>query len=359
MKRLSGAAMAPFLISPHTSLMTLLQRLNGNPYLFQLVVDASDRLLGCVTDGDVRRALLAKPVVEIATAAQCMNSAPTFGAAAHPERHAELFRKTNSIFPFLPIVDGEGRLVQLLIGEKVPATASLSALVMVGGLGRRLGDRTRNTPKPLLEVRGRPILSHIVERLERAGAETIFLAAHYLADQFVAFAAAHAGPARIEVLIEEEPLGTAGALQLLPPEPQIPFLMLNGDVLTQVDFAALHLAHLSGEHDATIAAAPYVVRVPYGVVLHDAQGAVLGINEKPLIRQHVAAGIYCVNPSLRSLILPGEKIDMPDLLNRAHQAGLRMGIFPLHEYWADIGQPDDLAAAEASDPAVPLTGVRS
>lgn len=339
-------ALDPFICSPDQTLRTVIERMTtlGIPSTFQIIVDADLHPVGTVTDGDIRRALLRGETLD-SPVAQSMNPSPATSAIDRADSEMDR-RLLSQGVPFLPLVDAAGILRGVLVDRADPeaASAAPTALIMAGGKGLRLGERTRTTPKPLLPVQGQPILGHIIDRLESAGVESIFLAIHYLPDQIEAFAASRTGKAKTTTIHEPTPLGTAGAIGELGPTAG-PVLVLNGDVLTKVDFSALIEFHTHHGHDATVAVARHETTVPFGVVRYDEDGLLLDIDEKPTMAHFIAAGIYCLSPEICGLVVPGQHTDMPDLLNRARRCGHRVGLFPIHEYWVDIGRPDDLNAA--------------
>jgi NDP-sugar pyrophosphorylase family protein len=175
-----------------------------------------------------------------------------------------------------------------------------------------------------------------------------------MADQFEAYVAQRTGTPRIELIMENSPLGTAGAVALLPDDISGPFLVMNGDILTEVNLQALATMHARNANDATIAVARYEFEIPYGVVRHAEDGAFLGIDEKPCTSHFVSAGLYLLSPQFRALVPPSQPMDMPELLNLGRSVGMRIGLFPIHEYWRDIGRPPDLAAAEEDHGVVAL-----
>lgn len=318
-------------------LREVLARFNSLTHPFCLVVNEDGRLVGTVTDGDVRRALLKGAALDDAIE-NIMNrkyTALSAGAA---------LPKTERPLPFLPMLDKEGRVKRILLAPDVAPQLDW-ALVMAGGLGSRLGDLTKQTPKPLLEVGGKPMLEHVLSGLERAGASKVFIAVHYLADQIADFVAGRDSRVDISLVSEPKQLGTAGALGLLPQKPEKPILVTNSDVVSSVDFGAVREYHDRHGLDATICVARYDVPVPYGVIRHSPDGLFAGIDEKPVLSNFIAAGIYCLAPELCNLVHPGRAMDMPALLNQARGLGARIGLFPLHEDWADIGQPLDLERA--------------
>jgi NDP-sugar pyrophosphorylase family protein len=245
----------------------------------------------------------------------------------------------------IPLVDADGcvqdlALLQDLVEVEGPP---LRAVVMAGGLGSRLAPLTEETPKPMLPVGDRPLLERIVAQLREAGIRHVNLTTHYRGEAI----AAHFGDGRehgveIEYVSEERPLGTAGALGLVDSDD--PILVMNGDILTRVDFRAMHRFHDEHEADMTVAVRPYEARVPYGLVeLEDAH--VTAISEKPLVRGFVNAGIYLIAPGVSRLVEPSESLDMPQLIERLVAGSRRVVGFPLREYWLDIGRLADYEQA--------------
>jgi dTDP-glucose pyrophosphorylase len=336
------------LCGPGLSIRDVLARINASPvHLYQLVVDDDRRLLGTVTDGDVRRAILNGVTLEDPVS-ECMHATPKIGRPGDDALNRWLLREAG----FLPLLDDRGRLLDILADQASDGVIA-NALVMAGGYGRRLGARTKDLPKPLLRVGGRPILDRVLEQLEDAGVEDIHIAVHFLGEKIARFIDDRASRARVYIIHESEPLGTAGALALLPASARDEVLLVNGDVVTQVDYRALHNFHVANDLDATIGVSRHDLHIPYGVVRHDEEGLFEGIAEKPTISQFIAAGMYYLGAPFLAQVPQRRAIDMPDMLDLAHRAGLRIGVFPVHEYWIDVGRPDDLEAAEL-DHADPL-----
>ncbi len=333
------------LCRPETSIHDALGRLNNDrSHVFQIVVDDERRVIGALTDGDVRRAMLRGVTLGDCVAA-CMNGTPIIGTFGNNAGNRSKLCKAG----FLPVVDGDGRLQQIWIQAVAPLASR--ALVMAGGFGTRLGARTRDVPKPLLSVGERPILDRLLSQLEDSGVSAITIAVHYRADQVKAFVAARTNRAEIDFIYEPEPMGTAGALTLMPDSVEETMIVVNGDVVSQVDFTRLRTFHGEHEHDGTIAVSRYNVHIPFGVLRLGDDGIFSGIEEKPTNSYFVAAGIYMLSPEFVALTPRGRPVDMPELLEAGRREGLLIGLFPLHEYWRDIGQPDDLAMAEAEEGA--------
>ena len=322
-----------------------MQRLGTAEYAFQLCLRGDGRIVGTVTDGDIRRAILAGAKLEDPVGFW-VKTCPIVGRVGDDSGNARALGNVRSNVRFLPVADADDRIVEVLVLQRAPERAPV-ALVMAGGRGQRLGERTRDVPKPLVVVRGKPILEHVLARLEAAGTKEAYVAAHYLADQIDRFCETREGMLRLHLLREDDRLGTAGAVSLLPASVEGDVLVINGDVMSEIDLRALADFHDDQDNDASLAAAHYEIQIPYGVVRADADGRFESIEEKPRVRRFVAAGIYLLGPRIRALAPPGQPIDMPELFNLGREANLRIGVFPIHEYWRDIGRPDDLAAAES------------
>jgi dTDP-glucose pyrophosphorylase len=333
--------------APDTVLRDVLVRIDRSPYLFQVVLDQAGKLCGTVTDGDIRRAILHGIALDASVTA-AMQRNPIFGRLGDREANSEKVGKTGSSRAFLPVVDDDGVLREIVIGRLGDRENAIQmALVMAGGAGVRLGERTRNLPKPLLPVGGRPILEHVLDRLETSGISHILVSVHYLAEKIEEYLNRRPSRATIQLLREKNRLGTAGAIgQINIGIGSKPLLVVNGDVLTSVDYRALHDFHVQHRLDATVAVSRYDIDVPFGVVRYGADGLFVGIEEKPRITNFIAAGVYYLSPQFVGLVPNGQPIDMPELLNLGRNIGLKIGVFPIHEYWTDVGRPDDLARAE-------------
>ncbi len=340
-----SADMTTHVCAPAISIREALERIDKSQYLFQVVVDQNGRLLGTITDGDVRRAMLRGSRVED-FAHNCMHATPSVGRAGDTEHNLATLQRLGSSRSFLPIVDASGVLKEIHVLLKDSGLGIVRAIIMAGGQGRRLGERTRTVPKPLVAVAGRPILEHVLARLEEAQVGDVHISVHHMADQIKAFVAARANRARVHFIEEATPLGTAGCIGLLEAAPSSPVLVVNGDVITSVEFAKVHDFHNRHGHDATICVARHEVDVPFGVVRYGDDGLFEGIDEKPRISNFIAAGVYYLSPEFTALVPRGRPMDMPELLGIGRKIGLRIGIFPIHEYWRDLGRPDDLDAAE-------------
>jgi dTDP-glucose pyrophosphorylase len=323
---------------------TLSRSEGGRPYQFLIMVADDQRIIGTLTDGDFRRGIINGCTLED-PAGKCVHHNPVVGKAGQDEEN----RKTlSSLFPgssFLPVVDEQNRIVEVLVSIEERESACF-ALIMTGGFGKRLGERTKNTPKPLLFVGDKPILAHLMERISAVNPVKYYLSTHYLAEQVMAFGDAHIDRDRIEYLHEDKPLGTGGSLGLLPDHLPHPIIVSNGDVLTSLDFVAFKHYFEEHDYDALVAVARHRITIPFGVIRHDETGQFVGIDEKPTLNNYVSAGVYVFSQSFRSLVGKNMRIDLPELLTLGKRRGLRVGLFPIHEYWTDVGRPEDLEKAE-------------
>ncbi len=318
----------------------------GRPFQFLLVNDDSGRLIGTLTDGDIRRGILAGCRLED-PAGRIAFRTPKVGRVGNDPENRDLLLGLAPESSFLPVLDVECRVVEILV-LAAEERRELQALVMAGGFGRRLGDRTRNIPKPLIHIGEKPILAHVIDRIAAAKPSHTFVSAHYLSEQIEHYVESRGDRSKLSVIREESPLGTAGCIGLLDDPLPCPLIVANGDILTGLDFAAFSRFFFRQGADALVAVARHRVKLPFGVVRSTPDGGLLRIDEKPTLEHFVVAGIYMLAPIFRSLIEQGEAIDMPALIQRGQERGLRVALFPLHEDWTDIGRPEDLARAETA-----------
>jgi len=318
-----------------------------------LVLDEQRHLIGTVTDGDIRRAILAGMDLELSIVELLRQRQPAFAAGAitaplGTDDTALLHIMTENGVRHVPLLDADGCvsdisfLTELVKEYELP----LRALVMAGGYGNRLRPLTEDLPKPMLPVGNKPLLELIVEQLKQAGIRQVNVATHYkgevIADHFKN---GEAFGVDIRYVKEDQPLGTAGALSLLE-EVDEPLLVMNGDILTRVDFRALLHFHREHNADLTVCVRQYEFNVPYGVIATDGVN-VKGISEKPVVRQFINAGIYLLNAQVRKLIPNGQPYDIPELIERLINEQRTVVCFPIREYWLDIGKVDQYDQAKA------------
>jgi dTDP-glucose pyrophosphorylase/CBS domain-containing protein len=349
---------APLFVSPASFMREVMTCIDRNRIGIALVVDAERRLLGTVTDGDVRRGLLAGQQLDSTTAQQLIDGKPeaaprapvTAPATALAADLLALMDKHD--LRHVPLVDEAGRVVGIEVLSNLvhEYELPLRALVMAGGLGTRLRPLTDDRPKSMLPVGDRPLLELIVDQLQQSGIKRVHLATHYKAELIEE----HFGDGQrfgvdISYITEQEPLGTAGALAHLGGGDD-PVLVMNGDILSDVNIPSLLDFHRSHGAALTIAVRPYEIQVPYGVLRTDGVD-VKGIEEKPVITSLVNAGIYLLQPAVLRLVPHGRRFDMTELIQATIEEGLKIISFPLREYWIDIGHADDYSRALVTYPA--------
>ncbi len=323
----------------------IMERINWANMEIILVVDADGRLIGTITDGDIRRGLLAGVDMN-QPAGLIMNRNPIAVTQGLPRQDMLRLMREKSI-RHLPVVDAGGRPVRLERLEQIlDVLSGHDAVVMAGGLGSRLRPLTDDTPKPLLPVGNRPILDHILGGLKAAGIEDVVLSLNYRGDQI----RNHVGDGgqlgmRVNYVTEKQRLGTAGALSLLSPRPTRPFLVMNGDLLTNLNYAKLLRFQQENDYSLVMCVRQYKIQVPYGVVQIRGDGRISGLQEKPVHEHFINAGIYVIKPECLDYIPENGCFDMTDLTNRLIERGESVGAFPLVEYWRDIGRPEDLRMA--------------
>lgn len=302
---------------------------------------------GILSDGDIRRGLLSGLSVNDSVT-KVMNKTPVISSASL--RHGELYElmKLNSI-AYIPVVDEHGKLIRIFSLKEVQRNEERkenAVVLMVGGLGSRLGDLTENCPKPMLKLSDKPILEIIIENFKEYGFHHFFLSVNYKSEMIESyFGNGEKHGVNIQYIREKERMGTAGSLSLLEPINDLPIIIMNGDVLTKVNFSTLIDFHTANNLDACMCTFRHDYQIPFGVV-HLEGDQVLKIEEKPIHSSLVNAGIYSMNPKLLSLIPEESFFDMPSLLEKIISNKYRTGTFQVQDYWLDIGRRDDFHRAE-------------
>lgn len=334
-----------YTVSTTGTLRDVLQTLDDAATTIALVVDDNLRLIGTMTDGDVRRALLQGVPLSSPLAPHVQRRCVTVGAEV--SRAAVLERMVASSVQQIPIVGPDGRLLGLHLMREIVGRGERPnwGVIMAGGLGLRLRPLTEHVPKPMLTVAGRPILERLVLHMVGFGIRTVFLAINHLGHLVEShFGDGSAFGCHIHYLRERIPLGTAGALALLPERPPHTLLVMNGDLVTQADLAALLDGHDGSGHALTVGVRPYVHTIPFGCVQMD-DDRIVSLEEKPQVTRLVNAGIYAVGPAALALIPADEPSTMPGLVDRCLESGLTVGGLELQDDWIDVGQWDQLQQA--------------
>jgi dTDP-glucose pyrophosphorylase len=323
--------------------------LNESSSQIVLVVSPEGALMGTLTDGDIRRGLLRGLSLD-SPLDSLVNLNPLVAPPQLGKDAVLQLMQANRIHQ-LPVVDERRRVVGLHLLDELmsPGVRDNSMVIMAGGQGTRLRPHTESCPKPLLPVGGKPMLEHIIERAHAEGFKHFMLAIHYLGHMIEEyFGDGSRWGVSIDYLREESPLGTAGAIALLPKRPERALLVTNCDVLTDIRYGEMLDFHSRHKAMATMAVRLHEWQHPYGVVR--TQGVdIVGFEEKPVSRSHINAGVYVLEPSSLELLKPDEYCDMPTLFTRLQAQVERTIVYPMHEPWLDVGRPDDLNRANAEN----------
>jgi dTDP-glucose pyrophosphorylase len=336
----------------HAPLVEAVRAIEASHRRIAVVVAEDGKLLGTLTDGDVRRCLLAGGTLQT-TVSAAMNDKPISALEGSSDGYLlDLMRRGNIMA--VPLIDHAGRFVSLVhLTDLAPAdevggkTDFAFAVIMAGGEGMRLRPITENIPKPMVDIGGVPLLERQIQRLAKAGLIRIYLSVNYLSKVIEDHFGNGSGfGLEIRYLREQEKLGTGGALALLPEKPTAPIVVMNGDILTTSDFSSLNAFHRSHGAEITVAAVEYCVNIPFGVVQNSGP-YVTGLVEKPSQRFLCNAGIYALAPSVLEHLPKVGAFNMTDLIDHCLAAAKPVAVFPVHEYWSDIGTPADLDKARS------------
>ena len=313
-----------------------------------LAVSEDNRLVGTLTDGDIRRAFL-KGLKLNSVIDDVIHRNP-LAVPAEISRDLVLQLMQINKIRQLPIVDQEGIVIGLHIWDTIFAPKAIEnmMIIMAGGKGTRLRPHTENCPKPMLDVGGKPMLQHIIEKAATDGFQNFVISLHYLGHMVEEhFGDGSKYGVHIDYLREDVPLGTAGCLSLLPNIPELPFIVTNGDVLTDIHYNEFLNFHNRHEATATMAVRQHEIQNQFGVVR--TKGVEIeGFEEKPVYRSHVNAGIYVLEPCVLKHLERQQHCDMPTLFERIKRNAGRTIVYPMHEPWLDVGRPEDLAIARNS-----------
>lgn len=325
----------------NSSIEDAIRTLNDSALKIVLVLDQDERLLGTISDGDIRRGLL-KGLRISSPISTIINLHPTVVSRDLTIEDIKKLMISKKVFQ-IPIVDMNNKLVGMHLwdGLGAPKKRPNTMVIMAGGKGERLLPKTERTPKPMLQVGGMPILEHIIRRAMSQGLENFYLAIRHLGHVIEDyFGNGDSLGVKIQYLRERSPLGTAGALSLLKPFPKEATIVTNGDVLTEVNYGNLIDFHSQNQSDATMAVQLREWQNPFGVV--QTNGILItSYQEKPVISSLINAGVYVLDPKIVSLLNNSEAMDMPSLFELARQREHRVSAYLLHEPWIDVGSHED------------------
>lgn len=329
----------------NSTIQQTIRNLNQVAIKIVIVVNEAGVLEGTISDGDIRRGLL-KGLDLNSPIANIIRHNPLVVPSEIGREMVMQLMVANKIQQ-IPVVDEHRHVVGLHLWDEIttPPTRPNLLIIMAGGMGTRLRPHTENCPKPMLPVAGKPMLEHIIDRAKLEGFSHFVLAIHYLGQMIEEhFGNGNRLGIQIDYLREQSPLGTAGALSLLNPSPSAPFVVTNGDVITDIRYGELLDFHMRHAAAATMAVRVHEWQHPFGVV--QTQGLdIIGFEEKPIARSHINAGVYALDPVALSVLCEGDHCDMPTLFERLQSKAKRTVAYPMHEPWLDVGRPDDLNRA--------------
>lgn len=340
-------------ISKDMSLTTGMRVIDDGGMRLAVVTDGDSKLLGTITDGDIRRALLKNLPLETPVS-EVMNTNPIHGEVGDSDRKLLTLLNAHSLIS-IPILDDSRKVVSIETIRELSQQKRLDnpIVLMAGGFGSRLYPLTEDTPKPMLKVGERPLLETIIEEFAAAGFHDFYITTHFMPDAIKDhFGDGSQRGISITYLHEEAPLGTGGALGLLPKNlPDLPLILMNGDILTKVDFHGMIKFHEAQNAVITVGSRKFQSTIPYGVM--DIEGtSILKIIEKPTKDFFVNAGIYVLSPEVYKTVGQDQKLDMPDLLTECIKSDQTVASYPIHEYWMDIGLIPDYEQAQKEFPKI-------
>ena len=335
------------LIHKDATIYDAVEKMNESGLQLAIVVDEHQRIIGIVNDGDIRRAIL-KKVDFYEPISKITNTTPRVATLKQSDSELRMMMRDYNIHQ-IPIVNECGVVCGIKTFQELicASTKDNAVVLMAGGEGRRLRPMTESCPKPLLKVGGKPILATIIDNFIDAGFHRFFISVNYKSEMIEDyFGDGSDRGITIDYLREKEKMGTAGSLQLLPKDEELPIIVMNGDILTNINIEALLNFHECENACATMTSRTYSYQVPYGVLQCDGN-EIRRITEKPRNTYFVSAGIYVLNPSVISIIEKKHLMDMPDVFENLIQENKRVLSYPLTEYWMDIGQMDDFEKAQS------------
>jgi dTDP-glucose pyrophosphorylase len=333
-------------IEPSTSIKEALKVIDKEALRVALVVN-NNKLVGMVTDGDVRRGIL-QGLELSASVSEVMCTNPISANDSLSSNDLKALMQSRNILS-LPIVNDDEQLVGLktLYDTLVIEKRGNPVFIMAGGFGSRLRPLTDNCPKPMLKIGDKPMLELLINNFKKHGFYKFYISTHYLPEVIMNYFGDGSGfNIEITYVHEESPLGTGGALSLLPDDlPKEPLIMINGDILTNINFSKVLDFHVKQASDATMCVRDYEVKIPFGVIEGKGHN-ITGMVEKPTYHYFVNAGIYILSNHVINSLAKNIRLDMPSLFEQKQAEGLKTLKFPIHEYWLDVGRHDDFKKAQ-------------
>ncbi|EJO5346073.1 nucleotidyltransferase family protein [Clostridium botulinum] len=326
---------------PYYSIKKTLKLLDKGAKGIILVVDEERKLIGTITDGDIRRAILEGISLE-QEIQEIMHENPIKIKQGAPIEEIKDVLIKNAIKD-LPIVDGNNKVIDMITINDIllPQGKDNPVIIMAGGLGTRLKDLTKEIPKPMLRIGKDPILQHIINNFKQYGYNKMFISVNYKAEIIENyFQDGYAYGVKIEYIKEHKRLGTAGGIKLAQEFIKKPFFVINGDIFTNLNLENMMSFHMDNDFDITVGTRKHSLQIPYGVVKTE-QSFITGMEEKPTMEYLINAGVYCLNPKVISLIPKDQYFEITDLIDICIKNGLRVGSYEIKDYWMDIGRIED------------------
>jgi dTDP-glucose pyrophosphorylase len=333
------------LLLDSSSLGDAIKNLDYSGLQINLVISGDQSFVGTITDGDIRRALLRG--TPLSSSIENVIHREAMVVPPHISHEMALNLMKANVISALPIIDENRHVVGLhLLNELLVASSLLNTMIiMAGGQGSRLRPHTENCPKPLIPVAGKPMMQHIIERAKSQGISRMIISVHYLGEMIQDyFGDGSKFGMDISYIVEDHPLGTAGAISLINTRPDLPFIVTNGDVLTDINYAELLDFHNRHNACGTMAVRLHEWQHQFGVVNINGVN-IVGFEEKPITRSYINAGIYVLQPQALDFLEEGQYCDMPTLFSRLRDKGNTTIVYPMHEPWLDVGRPGDLIEA--------------
>ncbi len=337
---------ARHIIKGSSTIRETLQALNelSGDSMTLFAIDDQGKLIGSVTDGDIRRALIAGHTTEDTVRDIAFRNFISLDADCSPkDRYAIVARAGARRINLLPVLS-DGILTDILDLRKIKSAIPADAVLMAGGRGERLRPLTLDTPKPLLKVGGKPIIDYNVESLQRFGVKDIYVTVNYLKEQIIEHFEDPKWQGRVHCIEEPRRLGTMGSVALIDTLSQDHVIVMNSDLLTNIDFEKLWRHHVDSGAVLTMATIPYIVSVPFAIIRTDGD-RVTGLEEKPTFNHFANAGVYIIDRNVLEGIRKGEYLDAPDFVESLIAKGLKVSHFVIEGTWIDIGSPDDFRYA--------------
>ena len=336
-----------YIIGAELTIIDALKRLNalsGGNSMTLFVVDGENKVLGTLTDGDIRRSLIGG--AELETSVSDVMHRDFVALRGDNIDVTEIRRLRVGKVTLVPRLDADGRIVRLYDFSMQSSLLPIDAVLMAGGKGERLRPLTIDTPKPLLKLGGKCIIDYNVEALARNGVNRINVTTNYLAEQLEEHFAKPVADVKVKCVKEPCRLGTIGSLTLIEDIENDTVLLMNSDLFTTINFEEMYLTHIDSGADVTVAVTPYVVSVPFGVLVSNEVGDITSLEEKPTYSYYANAGIYMIKRDMLKRIPHGEYYDATDFLESVIADGGKVRQFPINGIWIDIGSPADFRHAE-------------